>query len=139
MYGKYAYEKYEGEAMKPVTEFNDCYIDFLSDSKTERLATKNSGCPSSLVATDFNHAFSICLSNGIPPINVLKPSFLYVFASFLACFTADCFNSFLNSAFDWPEPFCCLLLPHAIRPIQRIAKINTCFVFMSNEFLITTY
>ncbi len=42
MYGKYAYEKYEGEAMKPVTEFNDCYIDFLSDSKTERLATKNS-------------------------------------------------------------------------------------------------
>ena len=28
MYGKYAYEKYEGEAMKPVTEFNDCYIDF---------------------------------------------------------------------------------------------------------------
>ena len=42
MYGKYAYEKYEGEAMKPVTEFNDCYIDFLSDSKTERLVTKNS-------------------------------------------------------------------------------------------------
>ena len=42
MYGKYAYEKYEGEAMKPVTEFNDCYLDFLSDSKTERLATKNS-------------------------------------------------------------------------------------------------
>ena len=42
MYGKYAYEKYEGEAMKPVTEFSDCYIDFLSDSKTERLATKNS-------------------------------------------------------------------------------------------------
>ena len=42
MYGKYAYEKYEGEAMKPVTEFNDRYIDFLSDSKTERLATKNS-------------------------------------------------------------------------------------------------
>ena len=42
MYGKYAYEKYEGEAMKPVAEFNDCYIDFLSNSKTERLATKNS-------------------------------------------------------------------------------------------------
>lgn len=42
MYGKYAYEKYENELMKPVTEFNDSYIDFLSDSKTERLAVKNS-------------------------------------------------------------------------------------------------
>lgn len=42
MYGKYAYEKYENGLMKPVTEFNDDYIDFLSDSKTERLAVKNS-------------------------------------------------------------------------------------------------
>lgn len=42
MYGKYAFEKYKGEEMKKVTDFAENYIEFLSASKTERLAIKNS-------------------------------------------------------------------------------------------------
>lgn len=42
MYGKYAFEKYKGEEMKKVTDFAENYIEFLSTSKTERLAIKNS-------------------------------------------------------------------------------------------------
>lgn len=41
MYGKYACEKYKGDAFKPVADFAENYIDFLSNSKTERLAVKN--------------------------------------------------------------------------------------------------
>ena len=42
MYGKYAFEKYKGEEMKKVFDFAENYMEFLSASKTERLATKNS-------------------------------------------------------------------------------------------------
>lgn len=42
MYGKYAFEKYKDEEMKKVTDFAENYIEFLSASKTERLAIKNS-------------------------------------------------------------------------------------------------
>ncbi len=41
MYGKYAFEKYKGEEMKKVFDFAENYMEFLSASKTERLATKN--------------------------------------------------------------------------------------------------
>ena len=42
MYGKYAFEKYKGEEMKKVFDFAENYMEFLSASKTERLATKKS-------------------------------------------------------------------------------------------------
>ena len=41
MYGKYAFEKYEDTKITPVFDFCEGYIDYLSNSKTERLATKN--------------------------------------------------------------------------------------------------
>lgn len=41
MYGKYAFDKYKGKEINKVHEFAENYIEFLSNSKTERLATKN--------------------------------------------------------------------------------------------------
>lgn len=41
MYNKYAYEKYEGNKFEAPNKFGLEYIDFLSNSKTERLFAKN--------------------------------------------------------------------------------------------------